>query len=55
MPSTPPKRRIFPLISVATNRAAVPSHGQFAEHKEASDHLQYPLHHQQQQQLLVRQ
>jgi hypothetical protein len=24
----PSKRRIFPLISVATNRAAVPSHGQ---------------------------
>ena len=24
----PPKRRIFPLIAVDTNRAAVPSHGQ---------------------------
>ena len=32
MTSTPLKHRIFPLISVATNRAAVPSPGRFAEH-----------------------
>jgi hypothetical protein len=32
MPSTPLKRRIFPLISVPTNRAAVPSPGRFAKH-----------------------
>ena len=29
----PPKRRIFPLISVTTNRAAVLSHGRFANTK----------------------
>ena len=28
----PPKRQIFPLISVATNRAAILSPGQFAKH-----------------------
>jgi hypothetical protein len=28
----PPKRRMSPLISVATNRAAVPSPGRFTEH-----------------------
>jgi hypothetical protein len=32
MPSTPLKRRIFPLISIATIRAAVPSPGRFAKH-----------------------
>ena len=32
MASTPFKRQIFPLISVATNRATVPSPGRFAEH-----------------------
>ena len=33
MASTPLKRQILPLISVATNRAAVPSPGRFAKLK----------------------